>query len=458
MKSKFLILLIAFGMLFSLVNVTNAASVAEATKGKILLQVEENGEAWYVNPLNLKRYYLGRPADAFDVMRELGLGISEVTYNSWNGYSPAKFSGRIVLRVEENGEAYYINPANNQLLYLGRPADAWQLMRNYGLGITTANLETITMSTSGADLNVDLTEVCPTDMKRYTNSANKYTFCYDKNGAVKTAGDGSITFTRDKDISYDGLGQVIDFYESIDEHNTNLLGLVSKENASTNSEGTYVEMVKQNFDDGIVYYVVAQNQINKKLVVLSYQQADGNDKFFMDGLWNTFEFTESEANAGDKWKTATSLTTCPTNSNLKLFKRQYQYQNIQFCYDPSWPITLADGGKVKITPPVQGNRHVQGNFTIDLWYEKIQSFYNSEIVNSDYVGINTFTTDNGNPGLDFTATAPGESPYKYINVHNQNDTTEGPRATFFFSGDAADYDFSDFKQNIIDTLKFLPQL
>ena len=41
-----------------------------------MLQVEKNGEAWYVNPRDYKKYYLGRPADAFKVMRELGVGIT----------------------------------------------------------------------------------------------------------------------------------------------------------------------------------------------------------------------------------------------------------------------------------------------------------------------------------------------------------------------------------------------
>lgn len=44
---------------------------ANKQKGKILLQVEENGEAWYVNPGDGKRYFLGRPADAFRVMRDI---------------------------------------------------------------------------------------------------------------------------------------------------------------------------------------------------------------------------------------------------------------------------------------------------------------------------------------------------------------------------------------------------
>ena len=40
------------------------------------MRLEANGEAYYVFPDDLKMHYLGRPADAFDVMREKGLGIT----------------------------------------------------------------------------------------------------------------------------------------------------------------------------------------------------------------------------------------------------------------------------------------------------------------------------------------------------------------------------------------------
>lgn len=43
---------------------------ANSQKGRILLQVEGNGEAWYVSPGDGKRYFLGRPADAFRIMRD----------------------------------------------------------------------------------------------------------------------------------------------------------------------------------------------------------------------------------------------------------------------------------------------------------------------------------------------------------------------------------------------------
>lgn len=44
---------------------------ADRQKGKILLQIEKGGEAWYVGPADGKRYFLGRPADGFKVMRNL---------------------------------------------------------------------------------------------------------------------------------------------------------------------------------------------------------------------------------------------------------------------------------------------------------------------------------------------------------------------------------------------------
>jgi len=45
-------------------------------KGRILLQVESKGEAWYLNPDDGKRYYMKNGNDAFWIMKYLSLGIS----------------------------------------------------------------------------------------------------------------------------------------------------------------------------------------------------------------------------------------------------------------------------------------------------------------------------------------------------------------------------------------------
>lgn len=124
-------------------NKSFASDISSRLRGRIILQVESRGEAWYVNPDNEKRYFLGRPADAFQVMRELGLGISNKDFNSFNEIAPNRLSGKILLKVEDSGKAYYINPVNLKMYFLGSPADAFNVMRSLGLGITNKDLETI---------------------------------------------------------------------------------------------------------------------------------------------------------------------------------------------------------------------------------------------------------------------------------------------------------------------------
>ncbi|MCK5459529.1 right-handed parallel beta-helix repeat-containing protein [Candidatus Parcubacteria bacterium] len=119
-------------------------NLSKRMSGKILLQVEKNGEGWYVSPDNQKKYYLGRPADAFSIMRNLGLGIKHSELNNYiNSTFPSRLSGKIMLDVEQNGEAYYINPNNLKGYYLNRPSDAFRIMRELGLGITNSDVRKI---------------------------------------------------------------------------------------------------------------------------------------------------------------------------------------------------------------------------------------------------------------------------------------------------------------------------
>lgn len=125
------------------------ASLASKLAGQILLNVEKNGEAWYVYPEDERRYYLGRPHDAFQIMRELGLGIREVDFQrlakagmpvpgDWELANELK--GKIILQVEKNGEAWYVYPEDLKIYYLGRPHDAWRIMRELSLGINQEDL------------------------------------------------------------------------------------------------------------------------------------------------------------------------------------------------------------------------------------------------------------------------------------------------------------------------------
>ena len=113
--------------------------------GYIFLAVEKNGEAYYYYPVDKKGYYLGRPADAFNIMRTLGLGATHDFIQNTT-YFPTSVSGKILLDVESHGEAYYIYPKDRKKYYLGRPDDAFVVMRNLGLGITNANLSVLPLA------------------------------------------------------------------------------------------------------------------------------------------------------------------------------------------------------------------------------------------------------------------------------------------------------------------------
>ncbi len=165
MKKLVLAILVALALLSGISAAkVNAASQAEKLKGRILIAVYDHGEAWYVNPVNLRRYYLGRPADAFSIMRKLGLGISNAdlakvplsTEASRNEEFVSRLSGRILIQTEKHGEAWYVSPVNLKRYFMGRPSDAFQLMRNLGLGISDYYLDQIPAETKPA-ANVRIT-------------------------------------------------------------------------------------------------------------------------------------------------------------------------------------------------------------------------------------------------------------------------------------------------------------
>ncbi len=57
-------------------RIATSAPLITRLKGKILLQVQSRGQAWYVNPADGKRYYLKDGNAAYQVMRFLSLGVS----------------------------------------------------------------------------------------------------------------------------------------------------------------------------------------------------------------------------------------------------------------------------------------------------------------------------------------------------------------------------------------------
>ena len=172
-------------------------------RGQILLQVEENGEAWYVDPITDKKFYLKDGESAYKALNAFGLGVSNVDLNKIpigvedradladsdddglddkleeaigtnptktdtdgdgfsdgeevrQGHNPLgggsviasqtlvnQLRGRILLQVEKNGEAWYLNPADGKRYYMKDGQLAYQIMRFLSLGITNNDLRKI---------------------------------------------------------------------------------------------------------------------------------------------------------------------------------------------------------------------------------------------------------------------------------------------------------------------------
>ena len=130
--------------------------LANRMNGRILLQVEDAGKAWYVND-DGRRHYMKDGAAAYGMMRSFGLGITDADLSkipvvnnseemkesssvcSSNSMSE-RLKGKILLQVQQLGEAWYIHPDKCRRIYLKDGAAAYTIMRYLSLGITNADI------------------------------------------------------------------------------------------------------------------------------------------------------------------------------------------------------------------------------------------------------------------------------------------------------------------------------
>lgn len=179
-------------------------SLLDRLLGKIIIKVQSAGEAYYLDPNTKKMYYLGKPEDAIKVIKERGVGITNANLDKITigitsmtgpdsdgdglsdifedaiktdktktdsdgdsysdkselegGFDPRSsggkksaysttFSkhqaGKIFLQVENSGEAWYVNPGDSKRYFLGRPGDAYNIMKKFGLGVSNADFATL---------------------------------------------------------------------------------------------------------------------------------------------------------------------------------------------------------------------------------------------------------------------------------------------------------------------------
>lgn len=205
----------------------SAATLAERLSGYILLQVQANGEAWYINPTDGMRYYMKDGAVAYQMMRNFGLGITDADLAKIPAVASTsemktassvclinstanRLKGKILLQVQQHGEAWYIYPKTCRSIYMKDGAAAYEIMRFLGLGITNNDLNLITAN-QNSDTNPPANPPAEAPMVRGTFDQDFVLETYDKNKALNgtTIFADNHNIDRPRIIEINMLGEII---------------------------------------------------------------------------------------------------------------------------------------------------------------------------------------------------------------------------------------------------------
>jgi len=133
------------------------AKLAARLAGRLLLQVENKGYIWYVNPLDNKRYFISQDS-ALSIFKSLALGITEANLDliptksggqKGNESLRKRLKGRLLLRVENRGRISYID--NDGYRYDIEASNLMDMFRSLSLGISNSDLRKIGIGESAAE-------------------------------------------------------------------------------------------------------------------------------------------------------------------------------------------------------------------------------------------------------------------------------------------------------------------
>jgi len=172
--NKFLIL-VACLLVGACLHTANAAKdngYRPKLGGRWLIQVEELGQAYYVNPTDQLAYPLGKLSQTPCLIKTLALGINETDYYKFTQTrAPSRLSGRLLLRAHAQGQAYYVDPISRRLYPINSVNDVSQLLKTAGLGINNNNLNKI-LAKNNKSLQIKTCQQYHQSQQSNHNSAN----------------------------------------------------------------------------------------------------------------------------------------------------------------------------------------------------------------------------------------------------------------------------------------------
>jgi uncharacterized protein YkwD len=140
---KYLLFLLLSFSIFCPPTILRAETLAERLRGRILIQVEGKGQAWYINPTDQKRYFLSNSPDTLQVISQVGWKVSsEQLHKILDSKNKRQLSGRFVIISNQPNTYYFYNQSLVEYTFHSG-GEAVNLYRKIGLPISNKNLAKI---------------------------------------------------------------------------------------------------------------------------------------------------------------------------------------------------------------------------------------------------------------------------------------------------------------------------
>ena len=114
---------------------------AETNRGKILVANQSKNALWYINPINLKRYYLGDYKNAYNVFKFMAISVSDKDFENLKGNKAnASYSGKILFKASNPEMLYYVSPKDYRMWYFDDQSEAEFIINKNISNISNINL------------------------------------------------------------------------------------------------------------------------------------------------------------------------------------------------------------------------------------------------------------------------------------------------------------------------------
>lgn len=151
-RLKACLLVVFFALFFAMPALAQPAdNNSSLFKGRLLSEANGLGGLWYVFPGDFHRYYIGSPDDAYKIICNLALGVSNADFVKISSSTPERFKGMFIIKVEDVGRIYYLDPLSKSFVYVQNPKNAFYLLKNISSFIAPDDLKTIPAGTLMAD-------------------------------------------------------------------------------------------------------------------------------------------------------------------------------------------------------------------------------------------------------------------------------------------------------------------